>query len=411
MTANDILIKVLHTLESGQPLSVNQIARAIRAPHDIVWPAIEVLLQQGLVTLVNGHIQISRAGRLHVQNDGFRGPGNAGLAYSSQPGVKQASPFAALSKGNLPIITIIACSLVVLFCCIACLASLIPIWSTTADLLVLFLAAILVFLYAWKCVRVVPAYERLVIFRMGQCAGERGPGPVYLIPLLDRVVKVDIRIHTLKIPREKCLTKDNLLIDADMVLYWWVQQPEWSITRIANLDDSLHLLATALLHDIIIQYRSSEVQLQREQINELLRNKIEKTSSAWGIFTDVEIRDIKPPAEIITLMQLQAAAEWKRQITVAEAEGYRDAQKVKAEGDAAALEKLNQAAAKVDEKMLVIRHLETLHELGKSAATKFILPVELIDLVRPIANKLRWEEVPIPDNRPNRPSKDGQSGE
>jgi regulator of protease activity HflC (stomatin/prohibitin superfamily) len=245
---------------------------------------------------------------------------------------------------------------------------------------------------------------------MGQCAGERGPGPVFLIPLLDRVIKVDIRIHTMKVPHEKCLTKDNLMIDTDMVLYWWVQRPEWSTTRIANLDDSLHLLATALLHDIIIQYRSGEVQLQREQINELLRNKIEKTSSAWGIFTDVEIRDIKPPAEIITLMQLQAAAEWKRQITVAEAEGYRDAQKVKAEGDAAALEKLNQAAAKVDEKLLVIRHLETLHELGKSAATKFILPVELIDLVRPIANKLRWEEVPIPDSQPNKPSKDGQSG-
>ena len=197
----------------------------------------------------------------------------------------------------------------------------------------------------------------------------------------------------LEVPHEQCITQDNVVIDVDFVLYWQVQQAEWSITRVTNPDESLRLLATALLRAVIAHFPFSEVQTQRERINDMLREKIDEISTAWGVYvTTVEIREIKPPPEIITSMQLQAAAEWKRQATVTEAEGYREAQMKKADGDAAALRKIYEVATKIDDNTLRLRYFEMLGELGHSSSTKYILPVELIDLVRPFANGLKLND-------------------
>jgi regulator of protease activity HflC (stomatin/prohibitin superfamily) len=195
-----------------------------------------------------------------------------------------------------------------------------------------------------------------------------------------------------------------MMLEVDLVLNWWVEVAEWRITGITNPEESLRLLATVLLHDIIIRSRSSDLQLQRERINDMLRQKIDRTSCRWGIFTEIEISDIKLPPEITSLMQLYVAADWKRRIAASEAETYVEAQKKRAAGDSAALEILSQVAAKVDNKMLLLRYFEMLKELGKSPSTKFVLPVELIDLARPYTNILKLEEVLHPNNQPNSPT-------
>ena len=406
MTPNDISIQILRVLASGQPMSVNHVAQMVNAPMGVIWQAINGLEQKKLVTRLNGRVQISREGQLFLQREDARASGNPSAGSTNPPStpgpgnpiVPSIIPTAWYKDQTAYILPIVALGILVL-CCILGQLSILPSISS----FVIFTVVLLVGgLYASRAVHSVSEYMRLVIFRMGKCVGERGPGLVILIPLIDRISEVDLRVRHLEVPHEQCITQDNVVIDVDFVLYWQVQQAEWSITRVTNPDESLRLLATALLRAVIAHFPFSEVQTQRERINDMLRQKIDEISTVWGVYvTTVEIREIKPPPEIITSMQLQAAAEWKRQATVTEAEGYRQAQIKKAEGDAAALRKLYEVATKIDDKTLRLRYFAMLGELGSSASTKFVLPVELIDLVRPFAGKLKLEDTTHPHSLPS----------
>ncbi len=255
-------------------------------------------------------------------------------------------------------------------------------------------------------VKIVREYQRLVVFRLGRCIGEKGPGLVLLIPFVDRPVWVDLREVYLEVPKQTCITKDNAPIDIDFLIYWKVIDPMASVVQVGDFAGASQGIATTTLRAVIGDISLDDVLAKREDINQVLRVKLDEVTERWGVkVTSVEIREITPPREVQTAMNRQLAAERERRAMVTEAEGKREAairvaegQKqaaileaegnrqaaiLQAEGFALALEKIYNTARTIDEKTMNLQYLETLKAIGVSPATKFVLPMEFTNLLRP----------------------------
>lgn len=271
---------------------------------------------------------------------------------------------------------------------------------------------ILLFVILPSFLKIAQEYERFVVFRLGRCIGERGPGIVILIPFVDRPVKVDLRELYLEIPEQTCITKDNAPISIDFLIYWKVVDPVKSVVQVGNFAGASQGIATTTLRAIIGDILLDDILAKREQINLLLRQKLDEVTERWGVkITSVEIREIIPPREIQEAMNKQMSAERNRRalvteaegkkvaaITVAEgekqsailkAEGEQKAQILRAEGYAKALEEIFSAAKKIDSNTMLIQYFEALKTLGSTDATKFVIPVELTSLISSISSKVK----------------------
>ena len=400
MTAKDIHIKILDNLQDGRARTAYTIAQEIGAPMKDTWEAINVLEQKGqIIRTQERRYQIRRKASRPTHPEGPPPPIAPKPNASNSP-----KPANAANSTNSPAykhwnegwLSLTVLTLAISIVVVGIVTNILPTWMINA----LPYIGIGIILISIACigftVRTVPISERWVIFRMGKCTEAHDPGWILVIPFIDQVAKVDMSDHIMRIAHEQCITQDNVFVDVDFAVYWRVRDAVLSTTSITKPELYLQLRAIALLRDVLALVPFGEIQTQREYISEILRQKLEKSSLSWGIGSTVEILEIRPSPEMATLMQLQATTEWKRRIAVSEAEGNRQVQEKKAEGDAAAMQKLNKVAATVDDKLLQMRYLDTLSELGKSASTKFILPVELIDLVRPFAEKLKMTEAPAP---------------
>ena len=273
------------------------------------------------------------------------------------------------------------------------------------------LVVVLVFVIP-SILRVVQEYDRLVIFRLGRCIGAKGPGLVIVIPLIDRAVKVDLRESFLDLPEQTCITKDNAPIAIDFLVYWKVFDPVKSVVQVANFVGASQGIATTTLRAIVGDIALDDVLAKRDEINTMLREKLDEVTGRWGVkVTSVEIREIIPPKEIQDSMNKQMSAERSRRalvteadgtkqaaITIAEgekqsailkAEGKQKAQMLEADGYAKALEEIFSAAKSIDSNTMLIQYFEALKEVGKSPSTKFVVPMELVNLIEPIAKKAR----------------------
>ncbi|MER3456668.1 MAG: hypothetical protein C4303_09020 [candidate division GAL15 bacterium] len=272
------------------------------------------------------------------------------------------------------------------------------------------LALVLVGLWlVYASVKIVREYQRLVVFRFGRSVGQRGPGIVFLIPFVDRAVWVDLREAFLEIPSQTCITKDNAPINIDFLIYWKVVEPQASVIQVADFAGAARGIATTTLRAVIGDIVLDDVLARREQINQVLRAKLDEVTERWGVkVTAVEIREILPPREVQEAMTRQMSAERNRRAVVTEADGKREAAiKVaegekqaailKAEGDrqaailraegfALALEKIFSVARHVDSKTMTLQYLEALKALGESPATKFVFPMEFTRLLAPLGD-------------------------
>jgi regulator of protease activity HflC (stomatin/prohibitin superfamily) len=270
--------------------------------------------------------------------------------------------------------------------------------------IILFLVVIFPLLYL--AIKIVREYQRLVIFRLGRCVGDRGPGLVFLIPFIDVPVWVDLRELFLEVPKQTCITKDNAPIDIDFLIYWKVVDPVASVIQVGNFAGASQGIATTTLRAVIGDILLDDVLAKREQINQVLRIKLDEVTGRWGVkVTTVEIREILPPREVQNAMNRQLAAERERRATVTQAEGDKQATILRAEGDrqatilraegdrqsailraegfSLALEKIYTIARTIDDKTMSLQYLETLKALGLGPATKFVLPMEFTNLLRP----------------------------
>jgi regulator of protease activity HflC (stomatin/prohibitin superfamily) len=278
----------------------------------------------------------------------------------------------------------------------------------TAAIVAFLVVVVLVFVYL--SVRVVQQYEKMVVFRLGQTNDTmvREPGLRFLVPIIDRPVKVDIRETFIEVPSQTTITKDNAPISVDFLIYWRIVDPLKSVVNARDFTNMLAGVAQTTLRAVIGDILLDEVLSKREQINEVLRVKLDEVTERWGgKVTTVEIREITPPRDVQDAMNRQLSAERTRRAVITESEGTRQAainvaegQKqseiLKAEGDrqaailraegfSQALERIFNAARGVDQKTMALQYLDALKALGASPATKFVIPTEFTRLVEPFA--------------------------
>lgn len=265
-------------------------------------------------------------------------------------------------------------------------------------------------------VRIIPDYERLVILRLGKYQGTRGPGFTFVIPFLESAFKVDQREKFLDIPAQTAITKDNASIMIDFLVYYKITDPMLSVLKVDQVERASANIATTTLRAVIGDIDLDGVLSKREQINDILRVKLDEATERWGLkVTAVEIREIEPPRDILDAMNRQMSAErerraevtraqgereaaiavaegqkqaeilkaeGQRQSAILEAEGQQQAQELKAQGYAKALDAIYQAAQNLDDKTMALQYMEMLEEIGKSPSTKFVLPMELVSVVQ-----------------------------
>ena len=266
-----------------------------------------------------------------------------------------------------------------------------------------------------SAIRIAQEYERLVVFRLGRCVGERGPGLVFLIPFIERAIKVDLREQVREIPHQTSITKDNASIAVDFIWYYKVVDAMMSTIQVGNFEKAAQGMATTTLRSVIGSIMLDEILSNRDHINQVMRVKLDEVTERWGVkVTNVEIREIVPPDEIQEAMTRQMTAERVRRAVVTEstgqqeaavniadgekqaailiadgdrqanilrAEGDREAQLLRAEGYSAALERIFGVAKKIDQKTMTLQYFETLKDMGASPATKFIFPMEFTSLL------------------------------
>jgi regulator of protease activity HflC (stomatin/prohibitin superfamily) len=263
-------------------------------------------------------------------------------------------------------------------------------------------------------IRVVQQYERMVVFRLGRTDQQlvRSPGLNFLIPIVDRPIKVDLRETLTEVPSQRTITKDNAPIDVDFLVFWRIVDPLTSVLAPQRLDAMILGVASTTLRAVIGDIPLDEVLSKREQINELLRVKLDEVTERWGgKVTTVEIREITPPRDVQDAMNRQLSAERTRRAVITESEGTRQAainvaegtkqsEILKAEGDrqaailraqgfSEALQQIFSAAKGIDEKTMALQYLEALKALGAGPATKFVIPTEFTQLVGPITSYIR----------------------
>lgn len=261
-------------------------------------------------------------------------------------------------------------------------------------------AAVLGFLYL--SIRVVREYQRNVVFRFGRSIGTKGPGIIFLIPVVDRPVLVDLREQYLEIPRQNAISKDNASISIDFIVFHRVIDAVDSVVKVQNFAGAAENIAATTLRSIVGDMMLDDVLSQRDRMNAMLQTKLDEVTERWGVkITNVEVREITPPPSVQEAMTRQMSAERTRRavvteaegtkqaaVTVAEgekqavilaAEGDRQAAILRAEGFALALSKIFEVARTVDANTMRLQYLEALKEIGTSDATKIVVPMEIAD--------------------------------
>ena len=289
--------------------------------------------------------------------------------------------------------------------------------NETTTLVLCLVGAALVFfvILLATAIKVVPEYRRLVVFRLGRCIGAKGPGIVFLIPIIDRGMYVDLREQVREIPHQTSITKDNAAISVDFIWYYKVLDPTESVLQVGNFEAAAQGMATTTLRAVIGGIPLDDVLSERETINNLLRTRLDEVTERWGVkVTNVEIREIIPPRDITDAMNRQMTAERNRRALVTEstgqreaainvadgekqsnilraegekqsailrAEGERQSQLLRAEGFSAALDKIYSVAQNVDQRTMTLQYFETLKSMGLSPSTKFIFPMEFTSML------------------------------
>ena len=284
---------------------------------------------------------------------------------------------------------------------------------------------LILLLILYLSVRVVQQYEQMVVFRLGRTNESlvRGPGLRFLIPIIDRPVKVDVREQFIEVPSQTTITRDNAPISVDFLIYWRIVDPLRSIVNVSYFAGALQGVAMTTLRAVIGDILLDEVLSKREQINEVLRAKLDEVTERWGgKVTTVEIREITPPRDVQDAMNRQLSAERTRRAVITEsegsrqsainiaegakqaailnaegnrqaailnAEGTRQSQILNAEGYSEALERIYAAASGIDQKTMLLQYLDALRQLGASPSTKYVIPVEFTRLLEPLAEGMR----------------------
>ena len=243
---------------------------------------------------------------------------------------------------------------------------------------------IIVLVILSQAIKILREYERGVIFRLGRLVGTKGPGLIILIPLVDRMVKVSLRIITMDVPTQEVITKDTVPVKVNAVIYFRVVDPEKSVIVVQNFTNATSQIAQTTLRSVLGQMELDELLSQREKINQTLQIIVDEHTDPWGIkVTAVETKDVELPEGMKRAMAKQAEAERERRAKV-----------IHAEGEFQASEKLVEAASKMAKQptSLQLRYLQTLTEVAVEKNSTILFPLP-IDLVKPFLENFMGKKI------------------
>lgn len=285
-------------------------------------------------------------------------------------------------------------------------------------------AVIIVAVAVGSSLRITRDYQRLVLFRLGKSIGPKGPGLVFVNPVIDRTSMVDLREQYLEIPHQTAITRDNASISIDFIMFYKVFDPIMSVVEVRNFSGAALNIAATTLRSVVGEMPLDDVLSKREEMNASLRVKLDEVTERWGVkVTNVEVREINPPPGVLEAMTRQMSAERTRRAVVTESEGQKAAAITVAEGQKAAtvlaaeaqnqatvlaaeaekqaaiiraqglsnaLEAIAGSAKQADPNTMLLQYLEALKQLSSSSSTKILFPMELTGLLgnlREIAEK------------------------
>ena len=232
---------------------------------------------------------------------------------------------------------------------------------------------VIIFLIIFS-IKVVAEYERGVIFRLGRLIGTKGPGLFFIIPFIDRMVKVDLRVVTMDVPSQEVISKDNVTVRVNAVIYFRVIDPQASVVKVLDYRRATSQIAQTTLRNVLGQSELDELLANREKLNQTLQSIIDEHTDPWGIkVSTVEIKEVELPETMRRSMAAQAEAERERRAKI-----------IHAEGEYQASEKLSQAADVIAKEpvTLQLRYLQTLTEIAseKNSTLIFPIPIDMITM-------------------------------
>src|SRR5512137_1902286 len=239
-------------------------------------------------------------------------------------------------------------------------------------------AIVVLFIFVPQMLRILREYERGVIFRLGKLLGAKGPGLIFLFPIVDKMVKMDLRVVTIDVSKQEIMTRDNVPATVDAVVYFRVIDPIAAVVKVENFWKATSLIAQTTLRSVLGQAELDELLAHRDKINQTLQEIIDRQTDPWGIkVTSVEIKDVALPEGMKRAMAKQAEAERERRAKI-----------VNAEGEFQAAEKMVQAAGMMSKEpiALQLRFLQTMREISSEHNTTTFLPIPM-DLFMPILKK------------------------
>jgi regulator of protease activity HflC (stomatin/prohibitin superfamily) len=243
---------------------------------------------------------------------------------------------------------------------------------------IIWAVVILLFIFLPQAIRVVREYERGVIFRLGRLIGAKGPGLFFLIPIVDKMVKIDLRVVTLDVPRQEMMTRDNVPVTVDAVVYFRVVNPEDAVCKVENYMRATSLISQTTLRSVVGQSELDDLLAHRDKINQQLQTIIDEQTEPWGIkVTTVEVRDVILPEGMRRAMARQAETERERRAKV-----------INAEGEFQAAQRLSEAAAILSQNpaSIQLRFLQTISDIASEHTATVVMPIPM-DLLAPFLKK------------------------
>jgi regulator of protease activity HflC (stomatin/prohibitin superfamily) len=242
------------------------------------------------------------------------------------------------------------------------------------DIVIIVIVALAVLMILSMAIKIVPEYERGVLFRLGRLVGQRGPGLFVIIPFVDRMVKADLRVVTMDVPSQEVITKDNVTVRVNAVVYFRVVNPEDSVVKVLDHIRATSQISQTTLRNVLGQSELDELLTQREMLNQRLTQIIDEHTDPWGVkVSAVEIKEVELPDQMKRSMAAQAEAERERRAKI-----------IHADGEFQASERLAEAGSIIarEPTTLQLRYLQTLVEVAseKNSTIVFPLPVDLINI-------------------------------
>lgn len=238
-----------------------------------------------------------------------------------------------------------------------------------SSLIGFFVFALVLAMIVLSAIKIVQEYERGVVFRLGRFAGVRGPGLILLIPFIERMVKIDLRVITLDVPAQECITRDNVTVKVNAVIYFFILDPQKAVINVEDYRRATWQIGQTTLRSVLGQHELDDLLARRERINQELQRIIDETTEPWGVKVSlVEVKDVELPASMQRAMAKQAEAERERRAKV-----------IHAEGEFTASQQLAAAARVITEApgAMQLRYLQTLTEIAVEQNSTIIFPLPL----------------------------------